>query len=82
MPRQNSSPQQCCYFLNTHFKECRKALKIIEVRVAAAHEPLFKHLWHCCLLLSCCSDLLLPPDDGVQTLSRQDKEIEDTSEVS
>lgn len=48
-------------------KECRRDLKIIVVKVAAACEPLLKHLWQCCLLLSCCSGLLLPPDDELES---------------
>lgn len=68
---------------NTHFKERRRDLNIIGVKVAAAREPPLQHLWQCCLLLSCCSDLLLPPNDElVLTLTRQDKELEDTCQVS
>lgn len=48
-------------------KECRRDLKIIVVKVAAACEPLLKHLWQCCWLLSCCSGLLLPPDDELES---------------
>lgn len=54
-------------------KEHRRDFKNIGVKVFAAHGPLLKHLCQFCLLVSCCSDLLLPPDNEAETRLLSDR---------